>query len=167
MPLSAESPLGSARIHRFCLRRRHILELNLTTNINIIPCMKISDFVALAKRSQTILTNMGVPAEHIYLASYSDPKSIPSLVFISQKYNRLDLYHRAQLASLIHQGPLKFNFYVMGTDHLLDTKRVINRDQLYRAVKLYGKQPLILDGVEYASKQDKELRGNVQDELTL
>ena len=129
--------------------------------------MKVHDFVLIAKKSQNILKSMGVSAEHIYLVGYSDPKSIPSLVFVSSKYDNMDLYHRAELATLIQQGPLKFNFYVLGTDHILNSKHTLGRDLLYRAVKLYGKQPLILNGFEYASKSDMELLGNSTNELPI
>lgn len=129
--------------------------------------MKVHDFVLLAKKAQGTLRSLDVPAEHIYLVGYSDPKSIPSLVFVSSGYDKMDLYHRYELASLIQQGPLKFNFYVLGTDHILNSKNTLGRDLLYRAVKLYGKQPLILNGVEYASKSDMELLGPSTNELPI
>ena len=51
--------------------------------------MKVSNFVSMAKKSQEKLKELGWPAEHIYLLGYSDPKAIPSLVFISSKYDML------------------------------------------------------------------------------
>ena len=129
--------------------------------------MKVNDFVLLAKKAQGTLRSIGMPAEHIYLVGYSDPRSIPSLVFVSSEYDKMDLYRRAELATLIQQGPLKFNFYVLGTDHILNSKNTLGRDTIYRAVKLYGKQPLILNGFEYASKSDMELLGNSTNELPI
>jgi len=129
--------------------------------------MKVHDFVLMAKKAQSTLKSAGMPAEHIYLVGYSDPKAIPSLVFISSAYNKLDLYHRSQLASLIQQGPLKFNFFIAGTMHLLNSRTSVDRDQLYRAVKIYGNHPLIINGFEYASKSDMDLIGQTQSELTI
>ena len=135
--------------------------------MNIIKGMKVHDFVVFAKKAQGTLKALGMPAEHIYLVGYSDPRSIPSLVFVSSKYDDLDLYHRSELASTIQQGPLKFNFYVLGMSHILNSKNTLGRDMLYRAVKLYGKQPLILNGIEYASKADMELLGSTNTELPI
>ena len=143
------------------------MELNTTIKANIIDVMKVQDFVQLAKKAQATLRSMNMSAEHIYLVGYSDPRSIPSLVFVGPKYDKLDLYHRTALSSLIQQGPLKFNFYVVGTTQLLDTKYLIDRNQLYHAVKLYGKQPLIINEFEYASKSDLELGTKTQRELSI
>lgn len=129
--------------------------------------MKVHDFVLMAKRAQTTLKAIGMPAEHIYLVGYSDPRSIPSLVFISSRYDKLDLYSRAQLASKIQQVPLKFNFFVVGISHVIYSKTSVDRDQLYRSVKLYGNQPLIINGFEYASKADMDMVGQAQSELTI
>jgi hypothetical protein len=129
--------------------------------------MKVHDFVLMAKKAQSSLKTMGMPAEHIYLVGYSDPKSIPSLVFVSSKYDSLDIYRRSQLASAIQQSPLKFNFYVIGADHILEAKWTLSRDQLYRAIKLYGTQPLLLNGFEYASKSDMELVSQTSEELSI
>ncbi len=129
--------------------------------------MKVHDFLVLAKRAQKTLRLMGIPAEHIYLMGYSDPRAIPSLVFISSKYDKMDLYRRSELATSIQQGPLKFNFYILGTDHILNSKHNLSRDTFYRAVKLYGKQPLILNGFEYASRSDLELVDKTANELPI
>lgn len=118
--------------------------------------MKVTDFVSLAKKAQLKLKELGWPAEHIYLVGYSDPKAIPSMVFISTKYNMLDLYNRARLSILIQQGPLKFNYYVMSPSNIASSNGPIRRDDLYRAVKIYGKKPLMINNVEYASKRDLE-----------
>ena len=138
-----------------------------TPNVNIINNMKVHDFVIMAKKAQRTLKALGMPAEHIYLVGYSDPKAIPSLVFISSKYDTLDLYSRSQLATTIQQGPLKFNFFVVGVTHILNSRTSVDRDQLYRAVKVYGRQPLIINGLEYASKADRDLIGQLQSELTI
>jgi len=143
------------------------MKLNTPLKTNIISVMKVQDFVQLAKKAQTSLKSMEMSAEHIYLVGYSDPKAIPSLVFVGPKYDKLDLYHRTELASLIQQGPLKFNFYVVGTRQLLDARYIIDRNQLYHAVKLYGKQPLIINEFEYASKSDMELGTKTQSELRI
>jgi len=129
--------------------------------------MKVHDFVLMAKKAQRTLKAVGMPAEHIYLVGYSDPKSIPSLVFISSKYDKLDIYNRSQLASSIQQGLLKFNFFVVGTTHILNSRTSIDRDQLYRAIKVYGRQPLIINGFEYASKADMDMISQKQSELTI
>lgn len=121
----------------------------------------------MAKNAQSTLKASGMSAEHIYLVGYSDPRSTPSLVFISPKYDKLDIYGRSQLASAIQQRPLKFNFFVVGTTHILNSKTSVDRDQLYRSIKVYGNQPLIINGFEYASKADAELAGQTQSELTI
>ena len=115
--------------------------------------MKVSDFIKLAKKAQSTLRAFDYPAEHIYLIGYSESHVVASLVFVSEKYNGLSLYDRTQLATAIQKGPFKYNFYVLGTDHLSKTT-AITSDQLYRAVKIYGRTPLMLGGVEYASQQD-------------
>ena len=143
------------------------MKLYYTPNVNIIRVMKVHDFVLMAKKAQSSLKAVGMPAEHIYLVGYSDPKSIPSLVFISSRYDDLDIYSRSQLASLVQQGPLKFNFFVVGTTHILNSRTSVDRDQLYRAIKVYGNQPLIINGFEYASKADQDLVGQTQSELTI
>lgn len=126
--------------------------------------MKVADFTQWAKKAQAILKATGMPAEHIYLVGYNDPRSIPSLVFVSSAYNRLDIYHRAQLASFIQNGPLKFDFHILGTEQV-QTSNNIGRDRLYRAIKLYGKKPLLINGLEFASKHDAELKSSALNEL--
>lgn len=118
--------------------------------------MKVSDFVSLAKNAQLKLKELGWPAEHIYLVGYTDPKSIPSMVFINPKYDLLDLYNRTKLSLLIQQGPLKFNYYVMSPANIASSSGAVKRNDLYRAIKIYGKSPLMLNNLEYASKRDFE-----------
>jgi hypothetical protein len=118
--------------------------------------MKVSNFVSMAKKSQEKLKELGWPAEHIYLLGYSDPKAIPSLVFISSKYDMLNIYDRARLSILIQQGPLKFNYYIISPSNILSSSGPVRRDDLYRAVKIYGKKPLMLNNIEFASRKDFE-----------
>ena len=122
--------------------------------------MKISDFTKLAKSAQATLKALDHPAEHIYLVGYSEPKVIPSLLFVSSKYNGLNVYDRAQLATAIQAGPLKYNFHILGTNQLGKSNSLISRDMLYNAVKLYGRQPLMMDDLEYATKQDMNFSGH-------
>jgi len=110
--------------------------------------MKIRDFVQLAKEAQNALKAMNMSAEHIYVSDLS-------LVFISKKYSDMDLYHRAALASAIQKGPLKINYHMLGVNHLSSSASSITREQIYSAVKIYGKKPLLLNGGEYASSYDK------------
>ena len=129
--------------------------------------MRVVDFTRLAKQAQLKLKSLNMPADHIYLIGYSDQRAIPSLVFVSSVYNRLDIYQRSRLATVIQKGPLKYNFYVMGTDHIGRPGSVISRDLLYKAVKLYGKQALTIDGVEYASQQDMNFAGSAVDSIVV
>ena len=121
-----------------------------------IVAMKVVDFVKLAQKAQHKLKELGWPAEHIYLMGYSDPRTIPSLIFVSPNYNSLDLYNRARLSLLIQQGPLKFNYYVISPSSILSSSGSIKKEDLYRAIKIYGKTPLMLNNFEYASKKDLE-----------
>ncbi len=134
---------------------------------SIIRLMKVSEFIKLAKQAQETLKAFDYPAEHIYLVGYSDPKSIPSLVFVSSRYNSFDIYTRAQLATAIHKGPLKYNYYIIGTNQVGTTKGLISRDILYKAIKLYGRQPLIIDGVEYATQQDMNFAGSITNSIVV
>lgn len=129
--------------------------------------MKILDFIRLAKKAQSTLKAFDLQADHIYLIGYSDPGVIPSLVFVSQKYNKLDLYHRAQLSTSIQKGPFKYNFNIVGTNQIGQTGSLISRDHLYKAIKLYGKKPLTIAGVEYASQQDMNFAGSTDDSVVI
>ena len=129
--------------------------------------MKISDFIKLAKTAQGTLKAFDLPAEHIYLVGYSNPGVIPSLVFVSSKYNKMDLYHRAQLSTAIQKGPFKYNYHIMGTNQLNRSNPQVSKDLLYNATKLYGRQPLMIDGMEYATKQDMTFSGHVTDTVVV
>jgi hypothetical protein len=129
--------------------------------------MKISDFIKLAKGAQSTLKALDHPAEHIYLVGYSDPRVIPSLLFVSSKYNRLDIYGRAQLATAIQKGPFKYNFHILGANQLGKPDSKISRDMLYNAVKLYGRQPLMMDGIEFATKQDMNFAGHDRNAIVI
>lgn len=118
--------------------------------------MKVNDFVLLAKKAQIKLKELGWPAEHIYLVGYSDPKNIPSMVFISPKYNLLGIYEKAELSLLIQQGQLKFNYRIVSPSDILSPSSSIKRDDLYRAIKIYGRKPLMINNIEYASRKDFE-----------
>ncbi len=137
-------------------KRQSIIVLNNSHWEVKIVTMKVVDFVKLAQKAQHKLKELGWPAEHIYLVGYSDPKTIPCFIFISQNYNSLDLYNRARLSLLIQQGPLKFNYYVISPSSMLSSSGPIRREDLYRAIKIYGKTPLMLNNLEYASKKDLE-----------
>jgi hypothetical protein len=112
--------------------------------------MKLESFIQIAKISQKKLKDLGFAAEHIYLVDYSTP----SIVFISEKYNKLDLYDRIRLSSKTRNGPLKYDFHIIGTRHITLHESSINKEKLYNAIKIYGRTPLILNEVEFASKQD-------------
>jgi len=116
--------------------------------------MKISDFAKWAKDAQGVLKRHGVPAKHIYLSGYSDPGVIPSLIFVSDKYNDMDLYKRSEISTAIQKAPLKYNFYILGDKHLAKQNSPVSREYIFRSIKLYGKTPLVIDGVEFASQQD-------------
>lgn len=116
--------------------------------------MKISDFVKWAKQAQSVLKQHGVPAKHIYLLGYSNPGVIPSLIFVSDKYNDMDLYQRSQISTSIQKAPLKYNFYILGDKHLAKQNSPVSREHIFNSIKLYGKTPLVIEGVEFASKQD-------------
>jgi len=118
--------------------------------------MKVADFTTLAKKAQLKLRELDLPAEHIYLLGYSDPRSIPSLLFVSNKYDDLDLYDKARISTLIQNGALKFNFYVVGPLSFRNGSSTIRREHLYKAIKIYGKKPLTLGNMEFASKKDLE-----------
>ncbi len=137
--------------------------MNSITASSIIRSMKIADFIKLAKNAQSTLKTFNLQAEHIYLVGYSNPKLIPSLVFVSSKYNTFDLYHRSQLATAIQKGPFKYNFNIIGTNQIGREGALVSRDLLYKAIKLYGKQALAIDGVEYASQQDMNFAGSKND----
>ncbi len=129
--------------------------------------MRVVDFTKLAKQAQIKLKNLDMPADHIYLVGYSDQRTIPSLVFVSSRYNKLDIYQRSRLATVIQAGPLKYNFYLIGTNQIGKTGSVISRDLLYKAVKLYGKEALTIDGVEYASQQDMNFASPTMDSIVV
>jgi len=129
--------------------------------------MRVVDFTKLAKQAQLKLKTLNMSADHIYLVGYSDQKSIPSLVFVSSKYNKLDIYQQSKLATGIQEGPLKYNFHIIGTNQIGKTGSVISRDLLYRAIKLYGKEALTIDGVEYASQQDMNFAGTARDSIVV
>jgi hypothetical protein len=116
--------------------------------------MKISDFVKWAKQAQSTLKENGVPAKHIYLSGYSDPGVIPSLIFVSDDYNEMDLYERSKISTAIQKAPFKYNFYILGDKHLAKQNSPVSREHIFNSIKLYGKTPLIIDGVEFASKED-------------
>jgi len=100
------------------------------------------------------LKENGVPAKHIYLSGYSDPGVIPSLIFVSDDYNEMDLYERSKISTAIQKAPFKYNFYILGDKHLAKQNSPVSREHIFNSIKLYGKTPLIIDGVEFASKED-------------
>jgi hypothetical protein len=116
--------------------------------------MSINDFIKLAKKAQARLKEMGYPAQHIYLIGYSTPSKIPSFAFISDSYNSLDLYDRIRLSSTVRTGPLKYDFHVLGPKHIANNFSSINKEDIYKATKIYGKNPLVFNEVEFATKQD-------------
>ncbi|MFH1223659.1 MAG: hypothetical protein V1647_04885 [Pseudomonadota bacterium] len=119
--------------------------------------MKVSEFVKFAKQAQSVLKKLNKPAEHIYVVTPSGTREVPSLVFISREYDNMDIYNRAQLASFIQKGPLKINYCIVGPKHISSYSSSVTREDIYRAVKIYGKKPLTLNGVEYASGSEAVL----------
>ena len=116
--------------------------------------MNIEVITSFAKKTQTKLKQMGIPAEHIYALDYISMDRSPALIFVSDAYNNMDLYNRSLLATKIQSGPLKISFYITGTTHLFTGTSQISREKLYHATKIYGKTPLILDDMEFATPRD-------------
>jgi len=116
--------------------------------------MKLTEIVLHAKSAQNKLKNLSCPADHIYVLDSN--KSSPIIVFISENYNAVDLYYRTSLATRIHSGPFNLKFYVLGTNHILNANSLITRAELYQAVKIYGKNPLIFENNEFASISDTQ-----------
>jgi hypothetical protein len=104
--------------------------------------MKISDFVKWAKQAQSVLKQHGVPAKLIYLLGYSDPGVIPSLIFVSDKYNDMDLYQRSQISTSIQKAPLKYNFYILGDKHLARQNSPVSREHIIQLYQTIWQNPL-------------------------
>jgi len=122
--------------------------------------MDIKQILHHAQIAQKKLTELEMPAEHIYLINKDtdelETSKSTSLIFVSKKFDDKDLYTRAQIADQIQSGPLKLNFYVAGPKHLLTGVSSYSRGKIFNAQKIYGKKPLILDDLEYASQYDLE-----------
>lgn len=114
--------------------------------------MKLAELVTHAKLAQKKLKNSSLEADHIY--AIDSNSSSPFLVFISEKYNNFDLYNRTILSTKIHTGPLSIRYYVLGYTHFKNQNASVTRAQLYQAIKIYGKSPLLFDNFEYASITD-------------
>ena len=111
--------------------------------------MKLADLVHFAKQAQSVLRTMHKPAEHIYVTGLSEPRSNPSLVFISNGYDKMNIYDRALLSSSIQKGPLRINYHVVGPKQISSSSGPVTREHISRGFKIYGNGPLTLNGTEY------------------
>ena len=118
--------------------------------------MEMKDVLVHAKKGQKKLRDIKCPAQHIYFVGSIEEDSPASLIFVSSAFNNVDLYERAKIAGEIRNGPLKLNFYIVGPKHLVSAVP-FSRGRIFNAIKLYGKKPLILDDLEYASYKDAEM----------
>lgn len=116
--------------------------------------MKLSEIVLFAKIAQNKLNNLSCSAEHIYVLDSN--KSNPIICFISENFNNMDFYYRTSLASKIHSGPFNLKYYILGTNHILNTNSLVTRAELYQAIKIYGKTPLVFENNEVASISDTQ-----------
>jgi len=116
--------------------------------------MKLTEIVLFAKQAQNKLKNLKSCADHIYVIDSN--KLNPIIVFISENYNNIDFYYRTSLATRIHSGPFNLKFYVLGTNHILNSNSLITRPELYQATKIYGKTPLVFENNEVASISDTQ-----------